>query len=327
MNAYWPEDLNLVWLTVALLAGMLGFGFAAAQMRSVLFAWALVVGGTTFIDRALMHAPPGFRMLALCGTLLFGMKAVVSAAESTPLRPLVWLGFATLWPGMRPRLFATAGSGPLPGAAALLQQGLKRIGAGLALVLLARQLANAAPSAMALAWLATAALLAGLSLLVHFGLFNVAAGLWRLAGVDCRPLFRAPLAARSLGDFWGRRWNLAFCEMTTVAVYRPVAARCGRPTATCAAFLFSGLLHELAISVPVQAGYGLPTLYFALHGGLVLVEQALERRGWAITRLGWLAHVWTLAWLALPLPLLFHPWFLEGVVWPIVGLNVVLFNY
>ena len=40
--------------------------------------------------------------------------------------------------------------------------------------------------------------------MLHFGLFNVAAGLWRLAGVDARPLFRAPLAARSLADFWGR---------------------------------------------------------------------------------------------------------------------------
>jgi hypothetical protein len=31
--------------------------------------------------------------------------------------------------------------------------------------------------------------------------------------------------------------------------------------------------------------------------------------------------LWALGWLVLPLPLLFHPWFLRGVVWPLVGLN------
>ena len=34
--------------------------------------------------------------------------------------------------------------------------------------------------------------LAGLGLMLHFGVFNDLAGLCRLAGVDARPLFRAP---------------------------------------------------------------------------------------------------------------------------------------
>ena len=87
------------------------------------------------------------------------------------------------------------------------------------------------------------------------------------------------------------------------------------------AFLWSGLLHELAISVPVRAGFGLALSYFALHGVLVLVEQRLERTRWAVSRWGWLAHVWTLGWLVLPLPVLFHPWFLRGVVWPLIGMS------
>jgi alginate O-acetyltransferase complex protein AlgI len=134
--------------------------------------------------------------------------------------------------------------------------------------------------------------------------------------VDCRPLFRAPLAARSLGEFWARRWNLAFSEMTRAAVYRPLVARIGRTGATLAAFAFSGALHELAISYPVDCGYGLPTLYFALHGGLVAVERRL-----ALDRHPTFARLWTLFWLAAPLPLLFHPPFLDGVVWPLVGME------
>ena len=162
--------------------------------------------------------------------------------------------------------------------------------------------------------------LPGVSLVLHFGLFNVLAGLWRLAGVDCRPLFRAPLRATSLGEFWGRRWNLGFSEMTAVAVYRPLLGVLGKGGATVAAFLFSGLLHELAISLPVKAGFGLPLLYFALHGGLVWLERGLARAGCPVDRVKWLGHVWTLAWLALPLPILFHPAFRDAVLWPLLGL-------
>ena len=110
-------------------------------------------------------------------------------------------------------------------------------------------------------------LLLGLSLMLHFGVFNVLAGLWRRAGVDARPLFRAPLAARSLADFWGSALEPGLLGDDGLAVYRPLTGRLGRKGATAAAFLASGLLHELAISVPVLAGFGLPLCYFLLHGG------------------------------------------------------------
>src|SRR2546428_52188 len=82
--------------------------------------------------------------------------------------------------------------------------------AGLALVVLARLAFLAVASRL----VATALLLTGLSLVLHFGLFTIAAGAWRALGVDVGPLFLAPLQSRSLREFWGRRWNLAFSEMT-----------------------------------------------------------------------------------------------------------------
>jgi alginate O-acetyltransferase complex protein AlgI len=109
--------------------------------------------------------------------------------------------------------------------------------------------------------------------------------------------------------------------MTAISIYRPLARKFGRSVATAIAFLFSGLAHELAISVPVKGGYGLPFLYFALHAGLVLLEQLLERAGRPVERLGWVARLWTLGWLALPLPILFHPPFLNAVVWPLIGMG------
>ena len=82
-------------------------------------------------------------------------------------------------------------------------------------------------------------------------------------------------------------------------------------------FVVSGLLHEMAISLPVRAGYGGPLAYFVLHGVLVLLEPRLDREGWKPTGAWGLG--WTLGWLALPIPLLFHPPFLAGVLLPLAS--------
>jgi len=164
-------------------------------------------------------------------------------------------------------------------------------------------------------------LLTGISLIGHFGLLNIGAGLWRKAGFDCQPLFRNPLQSRSLNDFWSRRWNLAFSEMTSLGVYRPLAAVIGKNSAAFASFLFSGILHELAISLPVRQGYGMPLLYFFIHGCGIVIEHLLEKQGYPISKLPWIGRLWTVVWLVVPLPLLFHSAFLKGIVWPVVGIH------
>jgi len=75
----------------------------------------------------------------------------------------------------------------------------------------------------------------------------------------------------------------------------------------------------MAISVPVRAGFGLPLLYFLLHGGLVLVERALAKTGRPLSEMG--GRVWTLFWLGAPLPILFHRPFLAGAIWPLIGIQ------
>jgi len=75
------------------------------------------------------------------------------------------------------------------------------------------------------------------------------------------------------------------------------------------------------IRVPVRAGYGLPSAYFALHGALVLLERKWERAGRPVQAWGWRARAWTAFWIVAPLPILFHPSFLRGVVWPLAGIG------
>jgi hypothetical protein len=270
-------------------------------------AWGLVVLSVGVADHATSAQPAGLRMLVLIAALFGAMKVLVSvesrACDGTRLPPLRWAAFATLWPGMRPALMARLHR--RTGGAALVEAGLAyaALGAGLFLLAVLTWRRTGSP------WLSTILLLPALSFLLHFGVFGVLAGLWRTVGADVGPLFRAPWRAESLGEFWSRRWNLAFSEMTSVAVYRPLALRVGRRAALAAAFLFSGLLHEVAISLPVRAGYGRPLLYFAIHGALTQMERERGSFGRAATLLA----------VVLPLPLLFHRPFLEGVIWPLLG--------
>jgi alginate O-acetyltransferase complex protein AlgI len=313
-------------LVGVILAG-LGISRLPARWYARLAAWLVTVGGTVVVERLCRDEPAGVRMLAIIAALLVGMKGVVTvearADGMAAIPALWWLGFAALWPGMRPMIFGKA-DGRRHGAWPLIGWGIVLGGLGLIFALVAwlvwHQGRPALSDTVALV-LATLLLLPGLSLILHFGVFNVLAGLWQLAGVDARPLFRAPLAARSLGDFWSRRWNLAFSEMTALAIYRPLSAGVGRKAAVLASFLGSGLLHELAISVPVLAGFGLPMLYFLLHGALVLGERGQDRSGRGVSGWGWWSHVWVLGWLALPAPILFHPPFLRGVIWPLIGIE------
>jgi alginate O-acetyltransferase complex protein AlgI len=310
-------------LAATLLAG-LALSRMSPRWRARLLAWMLAAGVTIAVERLCRAEPAGVRMLAIIGALLYGMKAVVTVEARPGLSPWQWLGFAALWPGMRPALFVDAGRAPRPGSWALVGRGCLLGCAGLVLACLAWLVWHHGRPPLsdgAARVLATVLLLPGLSLILHFGIFNVLAGLWRLAGVDARPLFRAPLAARSLESFWSRRWNVAFWEMTTLGIYRPLSVSLGRKAATAVGFVASGLLHEMAISLPVLAGFGLPLVYFLLHGVLVLAERGLERRGRRVSAWGWHAHLWVLGWLALPVPILFHRPFLHGIVWPLIDME------
>lgn len=312
MSAYVPRGADSLFAAMAVVSGTLALALFVTRIPSPraarLAAWALVALALGAAHRVTSAEPAGFRMLALIAPLLFAMKAVVCvearAHERTRLPPVRWIAFATLWPGMRPALFARLQPGR-PGARPLLSRGLIHVALGGTLFVLARLTWRLTASAVP----ATLLLLPGLSLLLHFGAFDLVAGLWRRAGADVGPLFRAPWRSTSLGEFWSRRWNLAFSEMTSLVVYRPLAESAGRRTALVSAFLFSGLLHEAAISLPVRAGFGGPLLYFAIHGLLTQVEREHGPFG----------RVGTLLALLLPLPLLFHVPFLRGVIWPLLG--------
>lgn len=155
----------------------------------------------------------------------------------------------------------------------------------------------------------------GIILILHFGMFHILSLAWRSLGFDARAIMQAPLSAKSLGDFWGRRWNLGFRQLTHELIFEPMRARGGAALALLLAFLASGVIHDLVISIPARGGYGLPTLYFLLQGWGVLFERSAfgKKLGLGSGVRGW-AFAMTCA--SIPAIILFHPPFVFRVILP-----------
>ncbi|WP_395741918.1 MBOAT family protein [Prosthecobacter sp.] len=150
----------------------------------------------------------------------------------------------------------------------------------------------------------------GLILMLHLGVFHIVTAFWMRMGRAVEPLMKCPVAAESLSDFWGRRWNTAFRDAINLLVFRPVAQRWGAKEAHWLVFLVSGLLHEVVISLPAQGGWGGPTAYFLLQAaGIALGRRLRIPRGIA-------SRLWAWVFLIAPVGLLFHPPFVHAVMLP-----------
>ena len=155
----------------------------------------------------------------------------------------------------------------------------------------------------------------GMILLLHFGFFHLLSVGWRALRVDAPPIMNAPLLSTSISEFWGRRWNAAFNDLALRFVFRPVARRLGMANSTLTAFLVSGLIHELVISLPVNKGYGFPTGYFLVQGLGVLTERSSVGK-WLGLRAGVRGWMFTMVVVAGPAFWLFHPPFVRQVILP-----------
>jgi len=155
----------------------------------------------------------------------------------------------------------------------------------------------------------------GIVLILHFGAFHLLSCGWRRLGVEARPLMNKPLASTSLREFWGRRWNTAFRDLTHRFLFRPCAAWFGPRWGILAGFMFSGAIHDLVISVPARGGYGGPTVFFAIQGAGMLLERSRVGRQLGLGA-GWPGRCFAIVTLVAPAGLLFHRPFVVGIIVP-----------
>lgn len=125
-------------------------------------------------------------------------------------------------------------------------------------------------------------------------------------GVHTERAFLAPWLASSLGEFWTKRWNLPASDVLRDSVYYPTidllmmykgsgkegklqricsandrrkalfeAPTAIRVVASLVTFFVSGVMHELVILCLTGEITGEMTLFFTLHGVMLVVESAM----------------------------------------------------
>lgn len=154
----------------------------------------------------------------------------------------------------------------------------------------------------------------GIIFVLHFGLFKINAWLLRSRGFDVQPIMELPIATRKISEFWGGRWNKAFNQLVHPFVYTPLKRKFGPTYSLVLTFLFSGLIHELVISLPAKSGWGLPTLYFLIQAVGMIFERTKPYR--QLSRP--LKQAFTYLIIAGPAFILFHPPFMKTVILPFI---------
>ena len=251
-------------------------------------------------------------MVYLITALFLSVKSVVYVRSRVRLSFAKWLCFATLWVGMNPvTILFKRLEHHLPFR--VLKIALTNIVIGLSLLYLVHRL-MVFPNFYYPVWLLS---LVGFSMIFHFGLINIMVFCWQIAGIKVMPPFRSPLSSKTLSDFWSKDWNYAFVEMNTIAVYRPVRRYVGASGALMFTFFVSGIFHEIAISLPVDAGFGEPLTYFALQGVLVVLENRIVVK--FPQKMKAYGRLYLFLSLLAPLPLLFPPDFVHSILFFIVN--------
>jgi alginate O-acetyltransferase complex protein AlgI len=158
--------------------------------------------------------------------------------------------------------------------------------------------------------------LVGLAFLRLLAGFDFWVLIFRLIGFPVEKVFVNPMAATSLRDFWGRRWNRIMSSMLRDLLFQPLSRRIGVIAATAVVFLYSGVVHEF-VSVLAQDNYGGPTLYFLIQGAAFLAEGSrLGRR--VLLGPPLVARCWTALVVIGPVALVVPPTFLERVIVPLL---------
>jgi hypothetical protein len=257
--------------------------------------------------------PPWAQMWALAVTIYAGCKWITW--QRTPAhRVRAWKHWAYLiaWPGMDASRFLEDGpeARPAPCRDGEWIGATVRLACGVALLFgVARMIPPAHPYLVG--WIG----MLGIVLILHFGVFHLLSCSWRRLGTDARPLMNHPLASTSVGEFWGRRWNTAFRDLTHRFLYRPATSWGGPRLGLVLGFGASGLIHDIVLSVPAHGGYGGPTAYFLIQGTAVVIERSEPGRRLGLGS-GWPGRAFAMSVLLAPAGLLLHSPFVVGIIVP-----------
>jgi predicted DCC family thiol-disulfide oxidoreductase YuxK len=266
-----------------------------ASLPRLLRGWLIVL--PLGVAVGLRGVEPWVFMWAKAGALWVALKifTLLDIPRRTLGRSLAYLA----WAGMDAKEFFGTNTAMRPGLRESIFAAIN-IAIGVALLYAGARVAYPYSTLLA-GWLG----MIGIVLILHFGIFKCLALLWRAFGIPATPIMEAPLRSRSLSEFWGRRWNTGFSIPARRHLMEPIARRFGTIAGLLAVFLVSGFVHELVISVPAKAGYGLPTLYFLIQAAAIMWERKIGTNRFI-----------TVVCVAAPAFILFHSPFIHHVIIP-----------
>lgn len=281
---------------------------AGVSPVDLIIACAAVIAGLY----AGWHAVAWARMWTVAGALFFAFKWLTWRSEPCLGQTKFWksLGYFVAWPGLDADAFFRVRQTVNRSSLNDWRHALIKTGCGAGMIWgVVRFLPGNHPQ-----WIGALGM-AGIVLFLHFGTFHLLALIWQARGAAVEPIMHAPARSTSVADFWGNRWNRAYRRVSLDYFFRPLVRRCGPACGTLLAFVISGLIHELVISLPAGAGYGGPTCYFALQGVALLAERSSPGRRFC-ARGSVRSRIWTALVIIGPVGLLFHGAFLTTVIVP-----------
>lgn len=302
------------WLVLSILGSILSsYLYKKRAIVFFLFLSSLFVGH--FITRE--HAV-SYRMLYLILITFLWIKCIVLVEHNLErninfsLKKRLLFIFA--WVGMNPSTFFNKSPYLLEDTKVILRRSVFFLGLGIALMLIVNKTGPHTTLSVQSKWIISYLSLFAISCILHFGFIPLNTVIIRKLGYPAPTFFINPFRAESLAVFWGKGWNIPYADMIETTVFTPLK-RYGLATSLIASFAFSGFLHEIAFSVPINEGYGLPTSYFLIQSMLILLERKYLRNRLILKK------VLMYLSLFLPLPLLFHPAFMKEVIWPILNFS------
>jgi hypothetical protein len=145
-------------------------------------------------------------------------------------------------------------------------------------------------------------------------LLAIVTNLWLPSGRQLPALHRNPIAARTVAEFWGQRWNLWISDWFRYVLFKPLRRR--PVLALWIIFFLSGVMHEYVLNLALwwvtgTTLFGTMMIYFLLQPAGMLLERRLLKGNGPVNVL----FTWAIVFA--PAPLVFNESMLRTLhLWP-----------
>ncbi len=157
------------------------------------------------------------------------------------------------------------------------------------------------PAPLALRWIA--------GVVAFYAAFEVVMRSFRaqldMMGYQSPPLHDHPILARTVQEFWAKRWNRTISDWLHAHCMRPFVRRRRPALGLMAAFGASALVHfwQIFVCLPLRFAINAGG-FFLIQGAIVLLERTLRVRRWSALP----ARLWTLTMVGGLSWMMVEPW-------------------